>query len=50
MPGQVLDVKVKEGDSIKKGDTVVVLSAMKVGFSGLQSPLALSLASRWKPS
>ncbi len=30
MPGQVLDVKVKEGDTIKKGDTVVVLSAMKV--------------------
>jgi len=30
MPGQVLDVKVKEGDTIKKGDTVVVLSAMKM--------------------
>lgn len=30
MPGQVLDVKVKEGDTIKKGDTIVVLSAMKV--------------------
>lgn len=30
MPGQVLDIKTKEGDSIKKGDTVVVLSAMKV--------------------
>jgi biotin carboxyl carrier protein len=30
MPGQVLDVKLKEGDIIKKGDTVVVLSAMKV--------------------
>lgn len=32
MPGQVLDVKVKEGDSIKKGETVAVLSAMKVGW------------------
>jgi len=30
MPGQVLDIKVKEGDTIKKGDTVIVLSAMKV--------------------
>lgn len=30
MPGQVLDIKVKEGVSINKGDTVVVLSAMKV--------------------
>lgn len=30
MPGQVLDIKAKEGESIKKGDTVLVLSAMKV--------------------
>jgi pyruvate carboxylase len=30
MPGQVLDIKVKEGGSINKGDTVIVLSAMKV--------------------
>ncbi|CAF2632195.1 unnamed protein product [Rotaria sp. Silwood2] len=30
MPGQVLDIKTKEGDMIKKGDTVVVLSAMKM--------------------
>ena len=36
MPGQVLDVKVKEGDTIKKGDTVLVLSAMKVGFTRLE--------------
>ncbi|CAF1507176.1 unnamed protein product, partial [Rotaria sordida] len=30
MPGQVLDIKAKVGDIIKKGDTVVVLSAMKM--------------------
>ena len=30
MPGQVLDIKVKEGANINKGDTVIVLSAMKV--------------------
>jgi len=30
MPGQVLDIKAKEGDTIQKGDTVIVLSAMKV--------------------
>lgn len=30
MPGQVLDIKVKEGTTINKGDTVVVLSAMKM--------------------
>lgn len=30
MPGQVLDIKAKVGDTIKKGDTIIVLSAMKV--------------------
>lgn len=30
MPGQVLHLKVQPGDTIKKGDTVAVLSAMKV--------------------
>lgn len=30
MPGQVLDIKATEGNEIKKGDTLVVLSAMKV--------------------
>lgn len=30
MPGTVLDVKVKAGDSVKKGDCIVVVEAMKM--------------------
>ncbi|NLO26283.1 MAG: biotin/lipoyl-binding protein [Clostridiales bacterium] len=30
MPGTILDVKVKEGDSVKNGDVLVVLEAMKM--------------------
>lgn len=30
LPGVILDVAVKEGDSVKKGDKVVVLEAMKM--------------------
>ncbi len=30
MPGTVLEVKVKEGDTVKSGDTVIVLEAMKM--------------------
>jgi biotin carboxyl carrier protein len=30
MPGLVFDIKVTEGDTIKKGDTVLVLEAMKM--------------------
>ncbi|HSH65835.1 MAG TPA: acetyl-CoA carboxylase biotin carboxyl carrier protein subunit, partial [Bacteroidia bacterium] len=30
MPGLVLDIRVNEGDSIQKGDAVIVLEAMKM--------------------
>ncbi len=30
LPGVILDVAVKEGDSVKKGDKVIVLEAMKM--------------------
>ena len=30
LPGVIIDVKVKVGDTVKKGDTVVVLEAMKM--------------------
>ena len=30
MPGNILDVKVKVGDAVKNGDTLVVLEAMKM--------------------
>ena len=30
MPGNILDVKVKVGDSVKAGDTLLILEAMKM--------------------
>ena len=30
LPGVIIDVKVKSGDTVKKGDTVVILEAMKM--------------------
>ena len=30
LPGVIIDVKVNVGDTVKKGDTVVVLEAMKM--------------------
>lgn len=37
MPGLVLDVRVAEGDTVKKGDAVLVLEAMKMENS-IKSP------------
>jgi biotin carboxyl carrier protein len=30
IPGKVLEIKVKEGDSVKEGETVLILEAMKM--------------------
>lgn len=30
MPGTILGVKVKQGDQVKKGDTIIILEAMKM--------------------
>ena len=30
LPGVILDIKVKEGDEVKKGQTIIVLEAMKM--------------------
>jgi biotin carboxyl carrier protein len=30
MSGKIIDVKVKEGDAVVKGDTLIVLEAMKM--------------------
>lgn len=37
MPGLVLDVKVNEGDTVKKGDAILVLEAMKME-NNIKSP------------
>jgi biotin carboxyl carrier protein len=30
MPGLIFEIKVQEGDEVKKGDTLVILEAMKM--------------------
>lgn len=30
MPGKIIKIKVKEGDQVKKGDTLIILEAMKM--------------------
>ena len=30
LPGVILDIKVKEGDKVKKGQTIIILEAMKM--------------------
>ncbi|MFH1004514.1 MAG: biotin/lipoyl-containing protein [Bacteroidota bacterium] len=42
MPGLVIDVRVKEGDAIKKGDTIVILEAMKME-NILKSPIDVTI-------
>lgn len=48
MPGTILDVKVKMGDSVKKGQVLVVLEAMKMeneimaGTDGIVTSVAVS--------
>lgn len=37
MPGKILSVKVKKGDSLKKGDLILVMEAMKMEYS-LKAP------------
>ena len=41
MPGKILDVLVKTGDTVKAGDTLVILEAMKMQNAILASTKAI---------
>jgi glutaconyl-CoA decarboxylase len=43
MPGAILDVRVKEGDEVKKGDVLLILEAMKME-NEIQAPSAGKVA------
>ena len=42
MPGKILSVKVNKGDSLKKGDLILVMEAMKMEYS-LKAPADCSV-------
>ena len=44
MPGLVLDIKVQPGDTIKKGDTLLILEAMKME-NAIKSPIDATVKS-----
>ncbi len=44
MPGTILDVKVKPGDTVKEGDVLVILEAMKME-NEIMSPVSGTVAS-----
>ncbi|MDX9788677.1 MAG: acetyl-CoA carboxylase biotin carboxyl carrier protein subunit [Desulfobacterales bacterium] len=50
MPGKIIDLKVREGDTVSEGDTVVVLEAMKMEmpiiakFSGIVRKINCKIA------